>query len=293
MAGKVVTVMNMKGGVGKTTVSMHLGATAAAIRHDGRQAHLKVLLIDYDPQFNLSQALLPPKRYFGLEKEKKTILSVLVENDADINPYHLQVPDNEKPPSVEEIKTSIMSFAHGGALDLVPSTLDLMYVALGQANTSIKPIESRFTKFIEECRQKYDLIMIDCHPAGSIFTKTSLRNSDHVVIPVAMQRYAVRGIGLMMTFIEAKKQGSVGAKPHILFNLASRKEISSEEKQIRANDKYKDYCFTNTLKKYSAFTELDEGKGFVWSNRKSYSREAWSNIWTVTKEFVERIEVLK
>jgi chromosome partitioning protein len=216
MAGKVVTVMNMKGGVGKTTVSMNIGATAAAATYKDQKAPRKVLLIDYDPQFNLSQALLQPKRYFALEKERKTILSVLIEDETEIDPYHLQVPDNEKPPSVDDIKVNILSYPKGGILDLIPSTLDLMYVALGQANTSIKPIESRFTKFIDECRQKYDLIIIDCHPAGSIFTKTSLRNSDHVLIPVAMQRYAVRGIGLMMTFIEAKKQGASGPTPHIL-----------------------------------------------------------------------------
>lgn len=293
MSGKVVTVMNMKGGVGKTTVSMHVGSTAAGVVYDTQKGPLKVLLIDYDPQFNLSQALLPPKVYFALEKERKTILSVLIEDDAEINPYHLQVPDNEKPPSVDAVKANVVNFKNGGSLDLVPSTLDLMYVALGQANTSIKPIESRFTKFIDECRSKYDLIIIDCHPAGSIFTKTSLRNSDHVVIPVAMQRYAVRGIGLMMTFIEAKKQGSVGPTPHILFNSTSRKEISNEEKQIRSNDKYKGSCFANTLKKYTAFTELDEGKGFVWNNKKSYSTEAWSNISSVTREFLVRTGVLK
>lgn len=291
MVGKVVTVMNMKGGVGKTTVSMHIGSTAAAVVYNDRP--LKVLLIDYDPQFNLSQALLAPKRYFALEKERKTILSVLIENDVEIDPYHLQVPDNEKPPSVEDTKVNILTYQAGNILDLVPSTLDLMYVALGQANTSVKPIESRFRKFIDECKSKYDLIIIDCHPAGSIFTKTSLRNSDHVVIPVAAQRYAVRGIGLMMSFIEAKKQGENGPIPHIIFNSTSRIEVSSEEKQIRANEKYKKYCFSNTLKKYRAFTELDEGKGFVWTNKKSYSREAWSNIYTVTKEFLVRTEVIK
>jgi chromosome partitioning protein len=96
----------------------------------------------------------------------------------------------------------------------------------------------------------------------------------------------------MMTFIEAKKQGVAGPTPHILFNSTSRTEISQEEKQIRANDKYKAYCFQNTLKKYRAFTELDEGKGFVWGNKKAYSIEAWSNISSVTREFLARTEVL-
>jgi chromosome partitioning protein len=168
-----------------------------------------------------------------------------------------------------------------------------MYVALGQANGSIKPIEERFSKFIQDCRNKYDLIIIDCHPAGSVFTKTSLRNSDHVLIPVALQRYAVRGIGLMMTFIEAKKQGTIGPKPHILFNLTERTGISPVEQQIRSNSKYADYCLQTTLKRYGAFNELDGGKGYVWLNKKPYSSQAWWNLATVTKEFLTRIGAVK
>lgn len=290
---QVVTVMNMKGGVGKTTVSMQLGSVAASVIFDKAGPPRKVLLIDYDPQFNLSQALLPPKTYFELESARKTILQVLVEDDVGLDPYHLQVPGNENPPKLAEVKTNILRFQNGAILDLIPSTLDLMYVALGQANASTKPMEARFDKFIQECRKEYDLIIIDCHPAGSVFTKTSLRNSDHVLIPVALQRYALRGIGLMMTFIEAKKQGAKGPTPHILFNLTSRAGIAKEESQIRENKKYDTLCMQNTLKRYSAFNELDGGKGFLWTNKKSYSTEAWRNATQVTNEFLIRIGVIK
>lgn len=290
--GQVVTVMNMKGGVGKTTVSMHLGSMAAAITVPG-QTPKKVLLIDYDPQFNLSQALLPSKAYFELEAAKKTILSVLVEDDVGLDPYHLQVPGNENPPKLGDIKASILKYKNGSLLDVIPSTLDLMYVALGQANANTKPMEARFEKFIKECRKEYDLIIIDCHPAGSIFTKTSLRNSDHVLIPVAVQRYAIRGIGLMMKFIESKKQGTKGPQAHILFNLTDRYGISKEEKQIRENKKYEEFCLENTMKRYSAYNELEGGKGFLWQNKKSYSTEAWTNARKVTLEFLIRIGVFK
>jgi chromosome partitioning protein len=273
---------------------MHLGATAAAanFRTAGEKPR-KILLIDYDPQFNLSQALLVPDKYFELEAAKKTILSVLVEDDVNLDPYHLQVPGNEIPPSVSDIRTNVLTFRNGSTLDLIPSTLDLMYVALGQANGSIKPMEERFSKFIGSCRKEYDLVIIDCHPAGSVFTKTSLRNSDHVLIPVALQRYAVRGIGLMMTFIEAKRQGTIGPKPHILFNLTGRTGTSQEEQQIRSNEKYASYCMHNTLKRYGAFNELDGGKGHVWSSKKPYSSQAWGNLAAVTKEFLSRIGVVK
>lgn len=281
----------MKGGVGKTTVSMHVASCAAAVNF-GSPTPRRVLLIDYDPQFNLSQALLPVKTYYALEAKKATVLSVLVDDDSELDPYHLQVPGNENPPSVSKLATRIFSYSKIGTLDLVPSTLDLMYVALGQSNASSKPIELRFEKFITECRSLYDLIIIDCHPAGSLFTKTSLRNSDYVLIPVVAQRYAVRGIGLMTTFINAKKQGTTGPKPIILFNATDRVGISDEETQIRGNPDYASFCLKFSLKKYKAFRDLDGGKGFVWTNKKSYSTEAWHNAYSVTKELLQRIGMI-
>ena len=287
----VVTVMNMKGGVGKTTACMHIASIAAAIEFK-KGVSRRVLVIDYDPQFNLSQSLLPSKRYFELEGAKKTILSVLLEDDVALDPYTIQVPGSSIPPSVDDVKANVLAYKSGGLLDIVPSTLNLMYVALGQATTSMKPLEERFAKFIDECRKKYDLILIDCHPAGSIFTKTSLRNSDHVLIPVAPQRYSVRGIGLMMEFIDSKKQGGKGPVPHILFNLTPRVGVLKEEASIRANPRYSAHCLQNSLKKYSAFSELDEGKGFIWQNRKPYSSSAWANAYSVTGEFLAKLGMI-
>jgi chromosome partitioning protein len=285
----VVTVMNMKGGVGKTTVAMHMAGMAARYRL-GRDSRRKVLAIDYDPQFNMSQAFLPAKIYFDLEKQRKTTISILLDDDDHLDPYRLQVPGNERPPKVKDIAARIYTGrTDESLLDLVPSTLDLMYVALGQANTQTKPIEERFDKFIAECRTIYDVIIIDCHPAGSLFTKTSLRNSDHVVIPVVPQGYAVRGIGLMMNFIAAKKIGTAGPQPHILFNATPRTGIDSREKQIRSDPHFTQYCMTSTLKWYKAFTEPEGGRGFVWVSGKPYSTQAFSNLLQVARELMSRI----
>jgi chromosome partitioning protein len=283
--GVVVTVMNMKGGVGKTTVAMHLAGFTA--RYVINKRSRQVLAIDYDPQFNLSQAFLQPKTYFNLEKQRKTTLSILLDDDTNLNPYHLQVPGNHSPPKVHEIVTPIYTYKDA-CLHLLPSTLDLMYVALGQATAQTKPIEERFQKFIVECKARYDLVIIDCHPAGSLFTKTSLRNSDHVVIPVVPQRYAVRGIGLMMQFMETKNTGTISPQAHILFNATPRIGIAQQEAEIRANAEYAPYCLKNTLKKYKAFSEPEGGAGFVWASGKPYSTEAFLNLNSVVDEILAR-----
>jgi chromosome partitioning protein len=285
--GQVVTVMNMKGGVGKTTVTAHLAGMIATYKVGGKR--LRVLAIDYDPQFNLSQVFLEPPTYFELEKQYKTSLAILQDRETDLDPFQIQVPGKAVPPSLEKIAKAI--FKHGGVatLTLVPSTLDLMYIALGQSEVRLRPLEERFEHFIGECRDTFDLVMIDCHPAGSILTKTSLHNSDHVLIPVVPQRYAVRGIGLMMQFLQAKKLGHNAPTPHILFNLAPRKGIASEEIDIRANPRFADKCMRQTLRDFKAFREAADGTGFVWQSKKPWSTRAFQNLFAVTSEFTQRI----
>ena len=285
----VVTIMNMKGGVGKTTVAVHLAGILSRFNVGGKAA-LRVLAIDYDPQFNLSQAYIDTKKYFALEAARKTTLAVLMDSAIALNPYQLQVPGNHQPPPVASLVTNYSKLHKGsGLLDILPSTLDLMYVALGQANTKVDPIEERFAKFISEARTTYDLILIDCHPAGSLFTKTSLTNSDFALIPVVPQKYAVRGIGLMFEFIKAKKVGTTGPQPIILFNSVARTGVSKEESAIRADPKYAAACMPSTLKWYKAFGEPEGGKHFVWGSTKPYSTSAFINLVAVARDFRTRV----
>ena len=289
--GIVVTVMNMKGGVGKTTVTLNLGGILSRYLAGGKSP-LNVLMIDYDPQFNLSQAYFEPTKYFATEKARKTTLAVLMDDATALNPYQIQVPGNHSPPSVSSLTTVVYKQTTGrGRLDIVASTLDLMYVALGQATTKTDPIEERFAKFIDEARSVYDLVLMDCHPAGSLFTKTSLINSDHVLIPVMPQKYAVRGIGLMMAFIKSKKVGNSGPEPIILFNATARNGVSVEETSIRSDPKYASYCLPSTLKYFKAFGEAEGGRHFVWQSKKPYSTTAFNNLMSVARDFRARIKI--
>lgn len=288
--GQVVTVMNMKGGVGKTTVCMHIGGLLGRLKLDSGLK--RVLFIDYDPQFNLSQALLRSRRYFTLERENKTCLHILQDSDSELDPFTIQTPSSASPPRVAEIVEPILHSRAGAQIDLVPSTLNLMFIALGTSTGDISVLESRFRKFILECKSAYDLVMIDCHPAGSILTKTSLQNSDHVLIPVAPQVYAVRGVALMMRFIEANKVGGTGPTPHIVFNLIPRSgPAPAAEREIRNHPDYGAYCLSRSLLKYKAYAEPEEGIGFVWGSRKPYSREAFSRLYYLTEEFADRINL--
>ena len=286
----VVTVMNMKGGVGKTTVCLNVGGITAFYKISGE--YKKVLLIDYDAQFNLSQAMLRSSRYFQLEKKEITSLRILQDSHKSIDPYSIQVPDSSEPPAPSSVITSLASSRSTRTLDLVPSTLDLMYVALGSSTGDVSIMETRWRKFIKQCRKCYDLIMIDCHPAGSLLTRTALANSDHVLIPVVPQAFAARGVALMRRFVNASTTADKRPQLHILFNMTPRSgPAPSVVTEIPEDKALKELCLPHALNKYRAFAEPTGGEGFVWQSRKPYSTQAFFNLLTVTREFAERIDL--
>src|SRR5574341_2591000 len=259
----VVTFMNMKGGVGKTTMCIHTAAVFAASPH-------RVLIIDYDPQFNASQHLLKPKRYFELESQNKTILSVLSPPKPMITPFVLTVPSPDEPlPSLQDLSTSLVTFRDGGQLDLVPGTLNLMYLALGQSRESLDPMEARFAQFVAQTTNAYDYVFIDCHPAGSFLTKTALLASDHVVIPVAPDAFSRRGSLLMREFLNYLSTFGKNPNIHIAFNRIPRVKYNRRfEDEIRADADFQDKCLSTVIHDGTAIrTALSEQTLVYWIRR--------------------------
>ena len=207
-------------------------------------------------------------------------------------PYSIQIPDSSTPPDPSSVTAPIIPSSSGTVLDIVPSTLDLMYVALGSATGDVSIIETRWQMFIEQCRNLYDLIIIDCHPAGSILTRTALANSDHVLIPVVPQAFAARGIALMRRFVSASTTSEKRPQLHILFNMTPRSGPTPPlVEEIRQDKALGTLCLGRTLNKYSAFAEPSGGQEFVWRSSKPYSTQAFYNVLAVTREFAQRLDL--
>lgn len=283
MDAKVITVMNMKGGVGKTTLTAQIGAILG--KDDSFPRVKKTLVIDYDPQFNLSQAFLDATRYYSTIDQHKHVESILTDRVQDASSFDLPTAEKSTPPKVSELTTNILENEEKGKiLDIVVSDIKLMHIALGTGEQKMVKMATRFKLFINEAKKIYDLIIIDCHPAGSLFTKTALENSTDILIPVTQHNYSFRGLNVMDEFIN--KITIHKPQKHIIFNEVAG-DTTAIEARVREENNFKDCCLTAKLKDNIHFRKLDNGTGYLWEI--DDSGLAYVNISDITNELLTRV----
>jgi chromosome partitioning protein len=177
-----VSLINMKGGVGKTTL-------AAQLAHAAGKRKIRTLAVDLDPQSNLSQALLSPDRYVALLKEKKPTVAALFEK------YLPPSEDNGSPAPVEIHDVIIKNAGYWGkytTLDLIPSRLELSHTLKNPTGK-----ERRLARALSKVANDYDLILIDCAPTESILTEAAYHASRYVLVPVKPEFLATIGLPLL------------------------------------------------------------------------------------------------
>lgn len=283
MDAKIITVMNMKGGVGKTTLTAQIGATLG--KDDSFTRIKKVLVIDYDPQFNLSQAFLDASLYYSTIEQHKHVESILTDRVQNASTFDLPAAEKSTPPKVSELTTNVLTNTEKGrVLDIVVSDIKLMHIALGTGEHKMAKMAARFKHFINEAKKLYDIVFIDCHPAGSLFTKTALENSTDILIPVTQHNYSFRGLSVMNEFIN--KITVHKPSKHIIFNEVAG-DTTTIEARVREESDFKDCCLTAKLKDNGHFRKLDNGTGYLWEI--DDSGLAYVNISEITTELLARV----
>ena len=166
---KIYSIINQKGGVGKTTTTINLGTAMAA-------CGANVLIIDMDPQGNLSTGM-------GVEKGKreKGVYNILIDN--------LSIND-------AVIKTEIPN------LNLIPSNDDLLGIDIELSNESDRVM--RLKKALEDLNS-YDYILLDCPPSLSLLTLNALVASTGALVPLQAEFYALEGLSQLLKTIEGIK----------------------------------------------------------------------------------------
>ncbi|CAJ2376561.1 MAG: AAA_31 domain-containing protein [Arenicellales bacterium IbO2] len=178
-----VSVINLKGGVGKTTV------TALLAYHAAHEWGLDVLVVDMDPQANLSQALMTENDYQLLMDGEGNSIVELFDGYAPPSPQ-----DPSPRPLDKSIIKNIWTGSARGNLDVIPSRFDFSD-NLVRASRHLD--EKVLAKYIAGYMQHKDLILIDCAPTESVLTRASYHASRYVLIPVKTEFFSTIGFPLL------------------------------------------------------------------------------------------------
>ena len=169
---RVIAIANQKGGVGKTTTAINLGASLAV-------AERKTLVIDMDPQGNATSGL-------GIERAsiESSMYDVLVDHT--------------------ELTQAILPHIHFPLLDLAPSDQDLVGAEVQLVQR--KEREKLLLRSLENVRERYDYILVDCPPSLGLLTLNTLAAADSVLIPIQCEFYALQGLTQLLNTVTLVQQ---------------------------------------------------------------------------------------
>ena len=220
---RVISMCNQKGGVGKTTTTINLGAALAEL---GR----KVLIVDFDPQGALSAG-------FGANPHELdlTVYNVMMDRKVDIKDVIL-------PTGVENI-------------DLLPANIDLSAAEVQLVNEVAR--EQVLASALRKVRDEYDVILIDCQPSLGLLTVNALTASEGVIIPLICEFFALRAVALLVDSIE-KVQDRLNPDLEIsgvLATMFDARTIHSKEVLARIVDAFGDKVFDTVIKRTVKFPD--------------------------------------
>ena len=193
---KVIAVANQKGGVGKTTTAINLGASLAVLEK-------KVLIIDADPQANATSGL-----GFDLKKIESSIYECLID---DVDP------------------STVVLQTDAATMKIIPSHIDLVGAEIEMLNMDNR--ENIMKSVIDKVKDDYDYVLIDCSPSLGLLTLNALTAADSVLIPVQCEYFALEGLGKLLNtdkMIQNRLNTELAIEGFLLTMYDSRLRLSNQ-----------------------------------------------------------------
>lgn len=274
MNGKVVTFINMKGGVGKTTLCIGIGEFLAHCRDK------KILFIDLDPQFNTTQSLM---NEFNKEDEylntyypqNFTVKKILASVTTIAQSYEMPKP--------EEVILQLDKNMH-----LIAGTIDLIFEDNNKDISKIRKIK----KFIRdnELRKLYDFIFIDCPPTISLYTDSAIMATDYYLVPNRIDRYSILGIKHLKQVIDRmKNEEELQIAPLGIVYTMVNEPITQKSKTLK--ETFEEADFVKEIGLFENMTTfMQDLMVGLQGNISSHYLKSKGEIELVSDEFLKRID---
>jgi len=237
----VVSVINMKGGVGKTTIATNLSFAFWA-HHS-----LNVLMVDFDPQANLTQLQLTARQYADLTTSGRTLWHALEPVQSD-SLFNISTSDWAR---IGDLSTYILPMRADGErrLDLLPGDWRLAKLSLREDRAALKLNGARFANLINAARAEYDLVVLDCNPASSHMTRWAIEQSTHMFVPVTLNRYAILGLDMIFGYVKGFPGIHRPPRVNVLINEIQGSLSSRIIRDLRAHRTYGRITLAEQLRK--------------------------------------------